>query len=139
MQLLFDGDLGLPSPIVLSSGGHFFERLCEGDNQLPLTKFRAVRCCDSELNACGTFTLTSLSSSVHMGRVWNWCDVEDVDVSGDNPVIRMFPGTSFARQLAIMLKISFIRKIRAPTVYIEVALPFMFFVFVCFLDRKSVV
>jgi ABC-2 type transport system ATP-binding protein len=44
---------------------------------------------------------------------------------------KMFPGTSFARQLGIMLKISFIRKFRAPTVWIELALPVMFFAFVC--------
>jgi hypothetical protein len=45
--------------------------------------------------------------------------------------VKMFPGTSFIRQLGIMLKISFIRKFRAPTVWLELALPAMFFAFIC--------
>jgi ABC-type multidrug transport system ATPase subunit len=44
--------------------------------------------------------------------------------------MKMFPGTSLIRQLGIMLKISFIRKFRAPTIWLELALPGMFLAFV---------
>jgi ABC-type multidrug transport system ATPase subunit len=52
--------------------------------------------------------------------------------------MKMFPGTSFVRQLSIMLKISFIRKFRAPILWLELILPGMFLVFVCvFASRVS--
>jgi hypothetical protein len=46
------------------------------------------------------------------------------------------PGTSYIQQVAVMLKISFIRKFRAPTVWLEVALPGKFFVFVCLFSAR---
>jgi ABC-type multidrug transport system ATPase subunit len=53
-----------------------------------------------------------------------------------SPHANILPGSSYIRQVAIMLKISFIRKFRAPTVWLEIALPGMFFVFVCLFSAR---
>ena len=50
--------------------------------------------------------------------------------------VRVMKGSSFRRQLAVMLRISFLRKFRAPTVWIELALPLLFLVFVCVFARS---
>jgi hypothetical protein len=49
-----------------------------------------------------------------------------------------FPGASVLRQLLEMIKISMLQKYRAPTIWLEVCLPLMFFLFVClFANRTS--
>jgi hypothetical protein len=43
---------------------------------------------------------------------------------------------SFIHQVLTMLNTSFIRKFRAPTIYLELALPAMFFIFVCLFANR---
>jgi ABC-type multidrug transport system ATPase subunit len=51
--------------------------------------------------------------------------------------IKLFPRTSFIDQLTAMLKVSFIRKYRAPTIALEIVLPLLFFVFVCLFAQRT--
>jgi ABC-type multidrug transport system ATPase subunit len=67
----------------------------------------------------------------------NGSDLDDVEVPEDASVIKIFPGASFLTQLQIMLKISFIRKVRAPTIWLEVSLPLLFLVFVCLFASRA--
>lgn len=60
----------------------------------------------------------------------------DEEVTGDNEMIKLMKGSSYLRQLGAMLKISFLRKFRAPTVWIELLLPLLFLVFVCIFARS---
>ena len=50
--------------------------------------------------------------------------------------IRLMKSASVGRQLAVMLKVSFLRKFRAPTIWIELALPLLFLIFVCLFTNK---
>ena len=50
--------------------------------------------------------------------------------------IKVMKSSSLPRQLAVMLKISFLRKFRAPTVWMELGLPLLFFIFVCLFTSK---
>ena len=50
--------------------------------------------------------------------------------------LRVLSRASAPRQLAVMLKISFLRKFRAPTVWMELGLPLLFFVFTCLFTSK---
>ena len=63
-------------------------------------------------------------------------DFSSVEISGGR--VKLLKGTSFGRQLAVMLKISFLRKFRAPTIWLEVCLPLLFLVFVCLFTNKVV-
>lgn len=50
--------------------------------------------------------------------------------------LRVLSRASAPRQLGVMLKISFLRKFRAPTVWMELGLPLLFFIFTCLFTSK---
>ena len=61
-------------------------------------------------------------------------DLSNLDES--HRQLKVMKSSSPPRQLAVMLKISFLRKFRAPTIWMELGLPLLFFVFVCLFTSK---
>ena len=83
------------------------------------------------------FSLHNYKMSSQVAPDYGYSSDEDLsNLEESQRRFKVMKSSSLPRQLAVMLKISFLRKFRAPTVWMELGLPLLFFIFVCLFTSK---